>query len=166
MSNKKPSYRRNRDYRKDFGWTYELKKDVLQCYSKAREDPSIGYTKKMKKLWDELHPEYNFLTEKVLRDQASRVQTNYVVMETEYNETTSNPLQSNIVNNENSDISNRLIDVNDQPESETNGTEQPTIQLSNEQQNILEKMKPIFLNNYDVIKLQSLDERVYSTRVN
>ena len=34
-----------------------------------------------------MHPEYNFLSEKSLRDQASRVHKNNVVMDTEYRET-------------------------------------------------------------------------------
>ena len=34
-----------------------------------------------------MHPEYNFLSDKNLRDQASRVHKNNVVMSTEYCET-------------------------------------------------------------------------------
>ena len=38
---------------------------------------------RMKNCWDEIHPEYSFLTSKLLRDQASRVVKNKV-MATEY----------------------------------------------------------------------------------
>ena len=33
-----------------------------------------------------MHPEYNFLSDKNLRDQASRIHKNNVVMDTEYRE--------------------------------------------------------------------------------
>ena len=52
----------------------------------------------MKNYWDEIHPEYSFLTSKLLRDQASRVAKNKVIMATEYrNEQDTNivPLQDN-----------------------------------------------------------------------
>ena len=68
-----PSYRRNRDYTNDFNWTYELKTDVHRCYVEARNDKSIGYMKRLKNLRIKMHPEYNFLSNKNLRDLASRV---------------------------------------------------------------------------------------------
>ena len=40
----------------------------------AKEDPTIGYMKRMKEILDEIHPEYSFLTEKNLRDQASHIE--------------------------------------------------------------------------------------------
>ena len=51
---------------------------------KARNDKSIGYMKRLKTLWDKMHPEYNFLSDENLRDQASRIHKNNVVMDTEY----------------------------------------------------------------------------------
>ena len=81
-----PSYRRKLDYTNDFKWTYELKTDVYKCYVKARNDKSIGYMTRIKILWDEIHPEYNFLSDKNLGDQASRIHKNNVVMDTEYRE--------------------------------------------------------------------------------
>lgn len=56
------SYRRNRDHKKQFNSTYELNNDLLDCYTKAREDPSKGYMKKIKNLWDTLRPELIILT--------------------------------------------------------------------------------------------------------
>ena len=82
-----PSYRKNRDYTNDFNWTYELKTDAYRFYIEARNDKSIGYMKRLKNLWDKMRPEYNFSSEKNLRDQASRVHKNNVVMDTEYRET-------------------------------------------------------------------------------
>ena len=34
--------------------------------------------------WDKIHPKYSFLTDKNLRDQASRIEKNKDVMDTEY----------------------------------------------------------------------------------
>ena len=43
--------------------------------------------KRLKNLWDKMHPEYNFFSDKNLSDQASRIHKNNVVMDTEYRET-------------------------------------------------------------------------------
>ena len=80
----KPSYRQNRDYLTDFNWMCDLKCDVYQCYLTAKEDPRIGCIKRLKEKWDEFHLEYSFLTDRNLRDQASRIEKNKDVMDTEY----------------------------------------------------------------------------------
>ena len=46
----KTSYRQNRDYSKQLDWTYDLKKDVYNCYLKAKEDPKIRYMKILKNI--------------------------------------------------------------------------------------------------------------------
>ena len=92
------SYRRKRDYTKQFDWNYELNNDLYKCYLRAKENKSLGYMARMKNIWDEINPEYSFLTSNLLRDQASRVVKNKVVMATEYrNEQDTNivPLQDN-----------------------------------------------------------------------
>ena len=58
----KPSYRRNRDYSKQFDWSYDLKKDGYKCYLRVKEDPKIAYMKGLKKYWGELRPEFKFLS--------------------------------------------------------------------------------------------------------
>ena len=68
------SYHRNRDYSIHFKWTYELNCDINNCYIQAREDQSIGYMKRLKKYWDEIHPEFNYFTEKQLRQQSAFVE--------------------------------------------------------------------------------------------
>ena len=50
------SYKRNRNYSKQFNWTYELKENLYGCYKKGKEDPKLGYMKRMKEYWDEIHP--------------------------------------------------------------------------------------------------------------
>ena len=42
---KKVSYKRNRDYKKQFNWAYGLNKDLFDCYTKVREDPSKDHMK-------------------------------------------------------------------------------------------------------------------------
>ena len=54
------SYRRKRDYTKQFDWTYELNNDLYKCYLRAKENKSLGYMTRMKNYWDEIHPEYSF----------------------------------------------------------------------------------------------------------
>ena len=68
------SYRRNRDYSKQFNWTFELKEDLYACYKKAKEDPKLGYMKHMESYWDKMHPELVFLTNKNLWDVATRIE--------------------------------------------------------------------------------------------
>ena len=62
MASGKPSYRCNRDYSKSFKWTYDLDKDLYECYTKSKSDPRIGYMNQMKEFWDEKHPESSSLT--------------------------------------------------------------------------------------------------------
>ena len=77
------SVRRNRDYKKQFIWIYELNKDLFHCYTKVREDPSKGYMKRLKKLWDTLHPELNHFNEKYLRQQSAYIQRGHYILETQ-----------------------------------------------------------------------------------
>ena len=77
------SYRSNRNYKNQFKWTYELNKDLHKCYMSAKIDLKIGYMNIINKLWDNMHLELMFFSAKKLRDQASRVEKNRVVMETQ-----------------------------------------------------------------------------------
>ena len=77
---KSTSYRRNRDYTNHFEWSYELNRDVCQCYVKARQIPIIVYMKRMKNYWDELHPELSYFSEKQLCKQASFVKSKGLVL--------------------------------------------------------------------------------------
>ena len=58
-------YRRDKDYSKQFKWTYELNKYLYNCYKKARENAKKGYMKRMKVLRDDLHPNSVILTENI-----------------------------------------------------------------------------------------------------
>ena len=70
---KKISYKRpNRNYAKQTRWTFEMNKDVYECYLQAERDKP-GYMKKLKALWDEIRPEYSHLSDKNLRDRVDRI---------------------------------------------------------------------------------------------
>ena len=68
------SYKRpSRDYSKTkIKWSYELNKDLYNCYLES-DHKTHGYIKRLKSLWNEKRPEYNQLSEKYLREQASRI---------------------------------------------------------------------------------------------
>ena len=143
-----PSYRRKLDYTNDFNWTYELKADVYKCYVKARNDKSIGYMKRLKNLWDKMHPEYNFLSDKNLRDQASRIHKNNVVMDTEYREaSTSVTKNDNLCTVTGNGNNYRNIDPNENIAPEEVIAEN----IPNEEQlQLVEKLKPSFNKNFEV----------------
>ena len=69
---RKPSYRRNRDYRSHITWTYELNRDLYECYKNTKPEEK-EYTLKMKEIWDELRPKYAHLATKRLSEQARRI---------------------------------------------------------------------------------------------
>ena len=47
----------NRRKEKKVVWTYELNKDLYDCYTKAGRS-TTGYLARMKQLWDQIHPEF------------------------------------------------------------------------------------------------------------
>ena len=65
----------------------------------AKIDLKIGYMNIIKKLWDNMHLELMFFSAKKLRDQASRVEKNRVVMETQQR-IHKNQNNSDVVNND------------------------------------------------------------------
>ena len=70
---KKISYKRpNRNYAKQTRWTFEMNKNVYECYLQAERDKP-GYMKRLKALWDEIRPEYSHLSDKNLRDRVDRI---------------------------------------------------------------------------------------------
>ena len=176
------SYRRKRDYSKQFVWTYELNEDLYRCYQRAREDPRVSYMKRMKSYWDESHPELSFFTDKNLRDQATRVEKRKVVMATEYCqrevvEKQGTPTPAGILENpvENTPgeavagvkiISTNLEKVTPETQTNTRANENRnddnpigTPRESDEYRTIRES----FILNYEVLKNKPIDERVVTT---
>ena len=76
------SYRRDRDYSKQFKWTDELNKDLYNFYTKARENPKKGDMERMKMLWDNLHPELSYFNGKYLRQQSTYITQRGYILET------------------------------------------------------------------------------------
>ena len=132
----------------------------------AKSDPKIGYMNRMKKLWDEKHPELNFFSAKNLRDQASRVEKNKVVMETEYR-IDKNQNNSNAVNNdtteENSHLKSEHLAINNK--SIVSDTEVQTVENPVPEANtsINETIKDIFMQNITSINSMNFNEQNYNS---
>ena len=95
-----------------------------------------------------------------MRDVASR-NANKVVIDTEFHNTISIATENDIFNNEVVDEVNCTVNtVNDQAANET--IFQHVTPLSLTQEELLEVLHPIFERNYEIIKKQSIEERVYS----
>ena len=121
------------------------------CYIKARENKSVGYMKRLKPHWNELHPGFEFLSDKNLRDVASRIALSKVVIDTGFDNTKSNATETDIVNNEVVEEVNCPVNtVNDQATNET--TAQHVTPLSTTQEELLEVLRPIFERNYEIVK--------------
>ena len=156
------SYRRNRDYSKQFNWTYELKQDVYKCYLKAKEDPRLGYMKRMKRYWDEIHPELSHFSDKNLRDQATTVERRRVVMDTEFSNANENIATDQLISQE---TNNSVID-------ETNANNENPIDnndsfaennnrtlIENTNSELTDTLRNLFLTKYDTWKEKELAER-------
>ena len=108
------SYCRNRDYSQHFEWTYELNYDVYKCYVSARSNPKIGYMKRMKEEWDNLHPELSHFNPKQLRQQATFVASKGIILDANLANTAPKPSsipsqqQSTTVNQGSNNNSNQI----------------------------------------------------------
>ena len=139
---------------------------MCNCCLRAKENPALGYMKRLKSYWDEIYPEFSFLSNKNLRDQASRIDKNKVVMETKYeNFNTPTITENDLLNNRNNNGDNRFgnIAVND---SLNDNVVVNNLVLSEEQLRIIDLFEPIFKSNYETTKVKNLDNRVHTTDVN
>ena len=147
------SYCRDRDYSQHFVWTYDLNTDVYKCYSKAREDPRIGYMSRMKEHWDTLHPELNYFTPKQLRQQAINIEKKRAILDTVTFKAPENP---NEIHQEHTiNIEGNVETTNDPPviESEDIST------VESFDQELLDKITNTFtkyFNIYHNMQLRSL----------
>ena len=116
--------------------------------------------KRSKNYYDKLHPEFNFLSDKNLRDQTSRIEENKIVMETEYGTITTSTSENMSTNEDNCLESSNI-------ESTSDSIIIPTIILLDESQKMsLEILRPIFEPNYEIVKNQNIDQRVYPKKCN
>ena len=138
------SYRRNRDYTKSFKWTYELDKDLYQCYIKAKSKPRIGYMNRLKQYWDEKHPELNTFSSKNLRDHVSSIIKRKVVMETDFNiEHQDNVTESN---NAIHNIINSVDNIGDEIIETSNSSTNISLEIATIKNNIRETLLATFEN--------------------
>ena len=102
-----------------------------------------------------------------MRDQASRIDKNKVVMETEYeNINTPKITKNDLLNSGNNNADNRFhnITVNDVLTDDNVVVDNPV--LLEEELRIIDLLEPIFKSNYETIKVKNLDKRVHTTDVN
>ena len=124
--------------------------------------------KRLKNLWDKMHPEYNFFSDKNLSDQASRIHKNNVVMDTEYRETSTSVTRNDnlcTVTSNGKNYRNIRPNENIAPE-EVTAENIPNENLNDGQLQLVEKLKPSFNKNFETFKLQAIEQRVYPTKIN
>ena len=151
------SYRRNRNYSKQFAWTHELNVDLYKCYRKAKEDPSIGYINRLKNYWNEIYPQFSYLSFKRLRDQASRVEQRKIATTTQNTE----------INAVNAVANNEMQNINETDIKHIIEQEQ-TVELPDESANapIKELLITIFKCNYDNYIHKDLSDQTVDTTTN
>ena len=156
---KNVSYRKNRDYTSSFTWTYELNQDVYHCYTKAKENPAIGYTKRLKMLWDEKHPELNHFNEKQLRLQATRFEKRLVfdVVPEGEESTRADAASQNTIEGSEIGVADEPCDIVPDVDAE--------IEEEHIDTELLEKLKCKFLQYFDIYKNRDLAERNFKTQV-
>ena len=149
------SYRKsNRNYSDSISWTEDMNNDVYNFYVEARKDPSRGYMKRLKTLWDESYPEFRHLTENHLRQKATHVEKKKkesdqeVGIQEEVSENPTDPVETIITEAETENVNNEesSSQVNDKTLYEE-----------------LELKFVAFYNNFIDIPVK---DRNYSTRIN
>ena len=111
-----------------------------------------------------MYPEFNFLSDKNIRDQASRIHRNNVVMDTEYREAstyiTRNDNLCTVTGNGNK---YRNTDPNETIAPEEVIAENiPNENLNDEQLQIVYSLKPSLDRNFETFKLRTIEQRVYT----
>ena len=155
QNTKSVSYRRNRNYAKHFEWTYELNRDVHRCYTQAKSYPRIGYIKRLKKYWDELHPDLNCFNEKQLRQPATFVESKGLILETNLNNNDEHSQQQTSIQTD-EDITSNL----------ENQTQRNKPNDGNFNENLLNDLKLKFLYYHNIYNNLPLRERNFETQVN
>ena len=162
MASRKPSYRRHRDYIKSFKWTYDLEKDLYECYTKFKLDPRIGYMNRIKQFWDGKHPELNLLTSKNLRGHVSSIIKRKVFTETDFD------LQNQNIEQTTSDNSDTAINDNTFV-NDIIGSDNLSIifeQITPEVPNIKESIREQFKINFETTLLANLKDQQIKTKLN
>ena len=164
----RPSVRRNRDYSAHLTWTYELNKDLHECFLEA--DKSVyGYSGRMKKLWDNIHPEYAHLTAKHLTTQINRIQKKGLIFNAEDNETPA-PAginRSNIQPEERVETPKTIGDGNSTSENIqtiASSDNRAILEESQDLTDMINNIKPQWTRNYEKYLNIEVQERKYLTK--
>ena len=150
------SVRKNRNYADKFPWTAERNEDAYNFYLQAREDPSKGYMRRHKALWDEKYPEHSHVTKEQLLELAvfvlNKIQTQNENRHDDVAEVSQEPQadpQDTAAFTPNSDVEPDNMETNNTDISE-----------------LTERMKTTFEKHYNEVINQQLNERKYATKVN
>ena len=154
---RRPSVRRNRDYSVKVTWTYELNKDLYDCYVEA--DRSVhGYSGCMKTLWDARHPEYSHMTAKHLTTQIGRIQKKKLILESTQNNTQTETERTIVSQKDNSGTNHQKEAENISQAVNATGNPRSHPNVTKEQENKFEDGEKSAANN------ESLDELVNEIR--
>ena len=186
----RPSYRRNRDYGTHVTWTYELNKDLYTCYKHSEP----RYTLRLKEIWDQLRPQYAYITAKHLSAQARRiVKKKLIPEETLRRQATSDAIltsnrEDNMATNEKDTVDtihsqdphdqesmpSLITDVvndtysREQPEGLTETTSDQPMETCNAIEidlELLENIKVKWTENYTKCRPMLLQEHEYTTKI-
>ena len=172
---------------------YELNKDPYTCY-KHSEPEKPRYTLRLKEIWDQLRPQYAYMTAKHLSEQARRiVKKKLVPEETLRRQATSDAIltsnrEDNMVTNEKDIVDtihsqdphdqesmpSLITDVvndaysSEQPEGLTETTSDQPMETCNAIEidlELLENIKVKWTENYTKYRPMLLQEREYTTKI-
>ena len=119
--------------------------------------------KRLKEKWDKIHPEYSFLSDKNLRNQASPIEKNKDVMETEYVHFRSN---NNSEVDEQTNYSNNCSETVNNSHFGSYEESQPSLEpLAIIQQKCFQSIKPLFERNYVTINRQPTNKRTFCIKI-
>ena len=123
--------------------------------------------KQLKKYWDEIHPEFNFFTEKQLRQQSTFVENKKLVLQSNQDSINSEQLEShdgsNVVNI--TDEHNHLTSVREMSNHNGNPPPLKSFRTDNDVNSELkETLKANFLENCEHFQAMLLTGRPYYTK--
>lgn len=171
------SYRRSRNYREKFQWTFELNQNLYQFYKMAREDPSIGYMKRIKSSWDVKYPNYSHFSAKQLRQQATFIEKRYNSLPRNINNkyTVNSPVKStfekterNLNHNQNKNTNTNVNNNTEIGPTPLRGQALATsehIEMSEEYKWLKTHLTARFKENVAIYINKPLNERMIVTRV-
>ena len=144
----------NRNYSESISWTEEMNEVVYNFYVEARRNPSRGYMKRLKTLWDAKHPNYSHFTENHLRQKATHVER-----KKEENNQEVGVQEEVIV--ESIDLGENIIN-----EAETQNVNNADNSTHDTNKALYDELEQKFLDFYNKFVEIPINKRIYSTRIN